>query len=173
MASWFGVMLGDGQLRGQRDEHGLELAEKLIGTEGVSEIRAWIQQASIQDRKGEICASFEVCAWMIQADGRLAEDERDLFEDMLAQSDLEDSLQEALCAALEDLPSLADLEERLLHPVLRELTFGMCWEIARADGEIADVERAFHQGLSTRLGIDAERADELRSLVESRQTLFE
>jgi len=173
MASWFGVMLGDGQLRGQRDEHGLEIAQKLVGDDGMSDIRSWIQEAPLEERTSEICASFEVCAWMIQADGRLAEDERNLFEDMLAQSPLSDEAQDQLCAALEDLPSLVDLEERLVHPILRELTFGLCWEMARADGEVAEMERAFHQGLSARLGIDPDRATELRDLVDSRQTLFE
>ena len=173
MASWFGVMLGDGQLTGQRAEDGLEMAQKLVGDAGLSDIRTWIQESPIEDRTSEVCASFEVCAWMIQADGRLADDERDLFEDMLAQSELSDEVQDQLSAALEDLPSLVDLEERLLNVTLRELTFGLCWEIARADGEVAEMERAFHQGLSTRLGIDTDRANELRDLVDSRPTLFE
>ena len=96
------------------------------------EVQEWITSTPITERAGEVAASFEVCIWMITANGRLSEEERELFEDILSQADLPDEEHQRLNEALVDPPSLQDIETRLTHPVLRELALGMCWEFAVA-----------------------------------------
>jgi len=173
MAAWFGLVMRGGKLVGTRDEQSLQLAARLVGEKGLVEFRQWLEETSLADRELAVCASFEVCAWMMQADGELSEEEKELFQDMLAHSDLSDDAQTKLEQAVDELPSLVDLEQRLEDPVLRELTFGLCWEIAVSNGDIAPMETAFHTGLARRLGIDSDRAEAIRDSVETRPTLLE
>jgi len=173
MAAWFGLVMRGGKLVGSRDEDSLGLAQRLVGEDGLLAFREWLEVTPRDEREVAVCASFEVCAWMIQADGELDHEERELFQDMLAHSDLRDELQEQMVHAVDDLPSLVDLEQRLVDPILRELTFGLCWEIAVSNGEIVPMERAFHTGLASRLQIEEARANEIRAEVETRPSLFD
>ena len=172
MASWFGVLLGEGQLRGERDEQGMMLAVRVVGEESMREVQEWITSTSLSERAGEVAASFEVCIWMITANGRLSEEERELFEDILSQAELPEEEHGRLNEALVDPPSLQDIEGRLTQPVLRELALGMCWEFARIDGSVERSEEAFFLGLSRRLEITPERAGEIRDAVETRSTIY-
>lgn len=172
MASWFGVLLGEGQLRGERDEQGMMLAVRVVGEESVRDLQEWITSTSLEERAEEVAASFEVCIWMITANGQLSEEEREFFEDILSQAELPEEEHRRLCEALVDPPSLQDIETRLTHAVLRELALGMCWEFACIDGRVERAEEAYFTGLSRRLEISAERAGEIRDAVETRSTIY-
>ncbi len=110
-------------------------------------------------------AAIEVCIWMANADRELDGDEAGLLKTLIDKSGLDDDTKDALVSEVHDPPSLADLEERLTHPVLRELLLFLAWELANADGTVARAEAAFFTGLAKRLGVSDARAKEIQAAV--------
>ena len=50
----------------------------------------------------------------------------------------------------------------------RELMLALCWELAGADGSVDRAERAYFEGIAKRLGVEDDRAAELRGAVMER-----
>ncbi|GAB4211832.1 MAG: hypothetical protein OHK0013_33930 [Sandaracinaceae bacterium] len=131
----------------------------------IAELEAWLASQPAEVRKRERQAAIEVCIWMANADRNLDADEAALLKTVIDRSGLDDDTKDSLVSAVHDPPSLVDLEERLTHPVLRELLLFLAWELANADGNVARAEAAFFKGLAKRLGVSDARAAEIQAAV--------
>ena len=109
-----------------------------------------------------------MCIWMAHADRKMDPEEAHLLRQIVMESDLDEEARDELVQASHDPPSLDGIEERVTHPVLRELLLALSWELATADGRVSDAERAFHVGLAKRLQVDENRAEEIRDSVTQR-----
>jgi uncharacterized membrane protein YebE (DUF533 family) len=131
----------------------------------IAELQTWLAAQPPEVRKRERQAAIEVCIWMANADRNLDAEEAAMLKTVIDRSGLDDDTKDGLVSAVHDPPSLMDLEERLTHPVLRELMLVLAWELAKADGTVARAEAAFFEGLAKRLGVSAARAAELQAAV--------
>jgi uncharacterized tellurite resistance protein B-like protein len=153
--------------RSEHEEAGEAVAAFVVGDERLEELRRWWGTLSPEDVAREKNAAIEICIWMANADRRLDPEEAHMLRAIILESGLDEDAQDELVAAVDDPPSLAAIEERLTHPVLRELLLALAWELAAADGEIDLRERDFHVGLALRLGIDQARAREIRESISA------
>jgi uncharacterized membrane protein YebE (DUF533 family) len=147
---------------------GLAVAAFVVGEERLDELRTWLQAQGPDVALREKRAAIEICIWMANADRNLDPEEAYFLKQLVMSAQLDDDTVDALVSAVHDPPSLDDLEERITHPVLRELMLALSWELAGTDGSVDRAEAAFHQGLAKRLGIDDGRADELRAAMTER-----
>lgn len=147
---------------------GLAVAAYVVGEERLDALRTWFDEQSVDVAVREKQAAIEICIWMANADRNLDPEEAYFLKQLVMASQLDDDTVDALVSAVHDPPSLDDLEERLTHPVLRELMLALSWELAGTDGHVDRAEAAFHEGLAKRLGIDELRADELRASMTAR-----
>jgi uncharacterized membrane protein YebE (DUF533 family) len=131
----------------------------------IEALESWLASQPREVRVRERRAAIEVCIWMANADRKLDADEAALLKTLIDKSGLDDETKDILVSEVHDPPSLADLEQRLTHPVLRELLLFLAWELANADGEIARAEAAFFTGLAKRLGVSEARAAEIQAAV--------
>lgn len=129
----------------------------------LSELAAWLRDQPASIRERERRAAIEVCIWMANADRRLDPEETNVLRTLIDRSGLDDDTQDLLVSEVHDPPSLADLEARLTHPVLRELLLCFAWDLASADGSVARAESAFFEGLAKRLAVPPERVAEIRA----------
>jgi uncharacterized membrane protein YebE (DUF533 family) len=136
-----------------------------IPKEKIAELEAWLAAQPSEVRVRERRAAIEVCIWMANADRSLDAEEASLLKTLIDRSGLDDDTKDLLVSEVHDPPSLADLEERLTHPTLRELLLFLSWELANADGDVARAEAAFFTGLAKRLGVSDERAAEIKAAV--------
>lgn len=136
-----------------------------IPKEQISALEQWLADQPREVRDRERRAAIEVCIWMANADRNIEPDEAALLKTLIDRSGLDDDTKDLLVSEVHDPPSIADVEERLTHPVLRELLLFLAWELANADGDVARAEAAFFDGLAKRLGVSAERAKEIQAAV--------
>lgn len=136
-----------------------------IAREKIEELEAWLAAQPAEVRRRERRAAIEVCIWMANADRNLDADEAAMLKTLIDRSGLDDDAKDDLVSEVHDPPSLVDLEQRLTHPVLRELLLFLAWELANADGSVARAEAAFFKGLAKRLEISDERAAEIQAAV--------
>ncbi len=168
MSTWIGTLSRGGFLTSDLEEAGIAVAAFVVGEERLSELREWMsaQARDVVHREEE--AAIEVCIWMAHADRHLAPEEREMLERIVLASQLGTTARDRLAVAIDHPPSLTAMEERLTHPVLRELMLALSWELALADGRIERSETDFYASLAERLGVTPERADELRDAVAGR-----
>lgn len=133
-----------------------------IAGEALQALQAWLIDAPKEVRDRERRAAIEVCIWMANADRELDPDEAALLRTLIDRSGLDDDAKDELVLAVHDVPSIADIDERLTNQTLRELLLHLAWEFANADGTIARAEEALYTGLAKRLGVSEERAAELK-----------
>ena len=168
MTSWVGTLTSGGVFRSKHEEAGVTLAAYVVGEEAMSELRDWMQQQSSAVLRSAQKACIEVCIWMANADRKLDPAEVALLKELLACSQLDDDDQDELVAAVHDPPSMDRIEERIAHPVLRELMIALMWEMAMSDGELAKAESDLLAGFAERFEIDRERAMSLRDAVHAK-----
>jgi tellurite resistance protein len=164
MTSWLGALAQSGVLD-EAGEAGEAVAAFVVGEARLAELNAWFRAQSFERAKAERRAAIELCIWMAHADREIDPEERHLLRQIVLASGLDDDSQDALVAAVHKPPPIDGVEERLTHPVLRELMLALAWELAMVDGRIHDEERALFTTLADRLGIDAERAEAIRASV--------
>jgi tellurite resistance protein len=165
MAGWLGSLGRSGVIDG--DAGGEAVAAFVVGETELGELRKFLTTVSRDVRDRERRAAIEVCIWMVHADRKVDPEEAHLLREIIGASGLSEDVQDELVQATHEPPSLDGLEERLTHPVLRELLLALSWEIAAIDGDVARAERDFYTGLSKRLGVTAARAAEIqRSIAE-------
>lgn len=161
-----GTLVRGGVLDGEPGEIDA-VAALVVGYDALVELHGWMDAQPPEVRARERRAAIEVCIWMANADRSLDPEEVAMLRGLIEHSGLSEEVQDALVSATHDPPSLADLEKRLTHPVLRELMLALLWEMAAADGSIARSESAFFTGMAKRLEVPAARAAEIqRSIVE-------
>ena len=159
---WVGLLAAGGVLEGK----GTAVSGRApVAKEKIDELEAWLAAQPREVRVRERRAAIEVCIWMANADRNLEADEASLLKTLIDRSGLDDDTKDLLVSEVHDPPSLSDLEERLTHPVLRELLLFLAWELANADGSVARAEAACFTGLAKRLGVSDARAEEIKAAV--------
>lgn len=167
MAGWLGALGKAGLIDGEAGTSSV-LAQFVVGEAAIATLREFLTTSSAEVRERERRAAIEVCIWMVHADRKVDPEEVALLREIISRSGLSDEIQDELVQATHEPPSLADLEERLTHPVLRELLLALSWELASIDGTVAKAERDFYTGLSKRLGVSAVRAAEIQRAIAER-----
>jgi uncharacterized tellurite resistance protein B-like protein len=170
MASWLGALARGGVLRDSWEEAGQVVAAFVVGEEQLGALRAWFSAQGPEIAARERRAAIEVCIWMMHADREVDTEEVHLLRQIIGASLLDEDTQDELVREAHEPPSLRGLEQRLTHPVLRELLLALCWELACADGRVSRSERDFYTGLAKRLEIDAVRASEIQRSIGERLT---
>lgn len=168
MATWLGVLGRGGLFWDAQQEAGVALAAYVVGEERLEELRQWMASLDEASRVREQSGAIEVCIWMAHADRELAATEADLLKEIVLDAELDEADRRRLTAAIDDPPSLEGVEDRVTHPVLRELLLALSWELAMADDRVDRFERDFYTGLAHRLGVEAERAMEIRDTIGER-----
>lgn len=173
MATWVGALARGGVFDDPDGEAaaGEAVAAFVVGEPALNALRRWFEQASFEVATRERRAAVEACVLMARADRRISPEERELLEDIAAESGLPDEHVEALRAMIAGdgpAPEVAGLEDRLTQPVLRELIVALAWELALADASIDPAETRFFDALAQRLGVSPARASELKDAVSSR-----
>lgn len=167
MASWLGALSKVGLIDQEQGDTPAVVAQLVVGEEGFGALRDFFASATPEVRERERRAAIEVCIWMVHADRRVDPEEIALLREIIGRSGLSDDVQDELVEAAHEPPSLEAIEDRLTHPVLRELLLALSWELASVDGNVARAERDFYTGLSKRLGVSPARAAEIqRSIAE-------
>lgn len=168
MAGWLGALGKAGLIHGAEEETSQVVAQFVVGEEGIAKLREFFAAASPEVREREKKAAIEVCIWMVHADRQVDPEEVALLREIIGRSGLSDDAQDELVSSTHEPPSLEGVEERLTHPVLRELLLALAWELASIDGNVARAERDFYTGLSKRLGVTAVRAAEIQRAIAER-----
>lgn len=164
VARWMGI-LSTGLLVGSEAEAAAIRAQKVLGSEQLSELRRWFGALPPEGLRDAKCAVVEACIAIVQADGVVADQERELLERIVQLSDLDDASQEGLLRRIDEKPSLDSVAERLPHPGLRELVLVMAWQLVTSDGHVEAAEHTAHVTLADRLGVSAARASVLRTIL--------
>ncbi len=168
MASWLGALGKAGLIDGGSADTSTVVAQYVVGEAAIGSLREFLESASPEVRERERRAAIEVCIWMMHADRKIDPEEVALLREIIGSSGLSDDVQDELVQATHEPPSLEGLEERITHPVLRELLLALAWELASIDGTVARAERDFYTGLSKRLGVTAVRAAEIQRAIAER-----
>lgn len=165
MSSWLGPLASGGVIDGPAED---ALAAFVVGEDRVAALRAWLAEQSEEVRLRERRAAIEVCIWMAHVDRHVDPEEAAMLRQLIDRSGMSDDDKDALVEATHEPPSLTTLEERLTHPVLRELLLALAWELASADGHIDRRERDFYSGIGKRLEIPPARAAEIQRAIAER-----
>lgn len=167
MQGWMGALARGGVI--DADAGDLDpVAALVVGHAELAELSAWLRSQTDAVRERERRAAIEVCIWMANADRSLDPAELEMLRGLIGSSGLPLEIQAELSASIEDPPSLAELETRLTHPILRELMLALAWEMASADGSIARSESAFLTGLARRLDVAPARTAEIQRAIAER-----
>lgn len=126
MSTWIGTLARSGVVSGE-EAAGLAVAAYVVGEERLDALRAWFAEQSADVAVREKRAAIEICIWMANADRNLDPEEAHFVKQVVMASQLDDDTVDALVSAVHDPPSLDDLEQRLTHPVLRELMLALSW----------------------------------------------
>jgi len=168
MSTWLGTLARGGLLRADHEEAGVAVAAYVVGEDRLGELREWMTSQPAEVTAREQRGAVEVCIWMAHADRKMDPEETHLLRQIVMESDLDEETRDELVQASHDPPSLDGIEQRVTHPVLRELLLALSWELAAADGGVADSERDFHVGLARRLQVGEDRAQEIRDSITQR-----
>lgn len=168
MASWLGALSRGGVVGDAWQQAGEAVAAFVVGKHELDALRTWFAAQPPEVAGRERRAAIEVCIWMAHADREVDVEETHLLRQIIGASLLDEDTQDELVRESHEPPSLAHLEKRLTHPVLRELLLALCWELASADGRVDDRERDFYTGLAKRLGIGDVRAAEIQRAITER-----
>jgi len=164
MTGWLGLLARGGVLQ---DGAGAKaVASFVVGEERVGELAAWFGTQDVEAARRERRAAVELCIWMAHADREVSPEERLLLRQLVARSGLDEDTQDELVHAVHHPAPIDRIEQRLTHPVLRELMLALAWELAMADGRIDGAELALYTSLADRFGIDPERATEIRGALD-------
>lgn len=168
MAGWLGALGHVGLIDGEGTTTSAVVAQYVVGEPAIKSLRDFFVRAPADVRDRERRAAIEVCIWMVHADRKVDPEEVALLREIIGRSGLSDDVQDELVQATHEPPSLEAIEDRLTHPVLRELLLALSWELASIDGSVANAERDFYTGLSKRLGVSAVRAAEIQRAIAER-----
>lgn len=163
MAGWLGLFARAGVL--ERRASGDAIAAFVVGEDRVRELAQWFASADEATVRRERRAAIELCIWMAHADREVSPEERLLLRQLVARSGLDEDTQDELVHAVHHPAPIDRVEQRLTHPVLRELMLALAWELAMADGRIDGAEIALYTSLADRFG-NPERAIEIRGAMD-------
>lgn len=165
IASWLGA-LTDGGVLSASAHAGRAVAAYVLGEQSLRRLRSEFEQLSPAQAEAEKVAVIETCLWMASCDRVVAPEERALLLEMTRCSGLPPARQAALEAEIGSRPAISDIDRRIQVYELREMLLAMCWELAIADGRVDPLESGFFSGLTHKLGISHERAQEIKAAVD-------
>jgi uncharacterized tellurite resistance protein B-like protein len=112
--------------------------------------------------------NLAVVARMMLADGRIADEEREMLEALLAEAELDDAASDLVRGWSTTAPVDDEVAALAvgLDPDARRQALSLAWVVALSDGDIDPEEEATYKALAVSLAV-AESCDELRSEVES------
>lgn len=167
MATWLGLLAKGGVLD-EAAEAGEAVAMYVVGEARMRELASWFAVQSTDRVRTERRAAIELCIWMAHADRTIDPEERHLLRQLVRSSGLDDDTEDELVRSVHEPPPIDGIEDRLTHPVLRELMLALAWELALVDGRIESEESALFADLARRLGVSDERASAIRSAVSEK-----
>lgn len=165
MATWVGALSRGGLLFSQEEEEGAHLALRVLGEDGLVQLREWFETQTADVVQRERRGAIHACVWMVQADREVATEEVELLQQVIQHSELPPKEQEELEAAIEEPLEPEDIAEELTQPGLRELMLALTWELAVIDNRVQDEERTAHHELAEAFGVSDARADAIKEAV--------
>ena len=168
MATWLGTLARGGVVSEEHAKAGIAVAAYVVGEGRLNELREWLSTAAPEVQEREQTAAIEVCIWMAHADREVDAEERWMLKQIIEAAELDEGARDHMIQQSQEAPSLARLDKRVTHPVLRELLMALAWELAASDGRIMRAELDFYDGLAKRLGIDPDRAVAIRAAITDR-----
>ncbi|MBX7192577.1 MAG: tellurite resistance TerB family protein [Sandaracinaceae bacterium] len=170
VARWMGI-LTSGLLVGSDAEAAAIRAQKVLGSQQLSELRRWFAALPPEALRDAKVAVIEACIAIVHADGVVADAERELVERIVQLADLDEGAVEWLVKRIDETPDVDSIVSRLTHPALRELVLVMTWQIVTVDGTVEHAEHQAHAELAAKLGIDSARASVLRTILRDEARL--
>lgn len=167
MVTWLGALSRGGVIFGVDEERGVDLAVRILGEDRLVSLRERFAALSPERRARERVGAIHACVWIAHADRRLAEEEVALLRRIVHHADLSAEQQRALLDAIDSPTPPAVFAEELTDAALRELTLGLAWQLAWADGRLDDEERRAHHDLAESFGVDAATEAAIRQAVVS------
>lgn len=168
MATWLGTLARGGVIAEEHAKAGIAVAAYVVGEQRLEELKQWLSSSPPEVQEREQRAAIEVCIWMAHADREVDSEERFMLKQIIEAAELGDETRDEMIHQTQEAPSLARLDRRLTHPVLRELLMALAWELAASDGRIMRAELDFYEGLARKLGIDQDRAIAIRAAITDR-----
>lgn len=170
MTTWVGALASGGVLQDPTEDEaaGAAVAAYVVGEDRLAELRAYFAEVGEQAASGERRAAVEAVIAMAQSDRDVHPEERHILRELVGKSGLDADAQDELVMLVHEPRGTSGLEDRLTHPVLRELILALAWELALADGRIDEAETEYYASLATQLGVTAERATEISEAVGER-----
>jgi tellurite resistance protein len=162
MMTWVGALAKGGVAADPDTVAGEAVAAFVVGEAALASLRTFLAEADEATARRERRAAVEVCIWMAHADRVIDPEERHLLRQLVGASRLDPDTQDELVEAVHVPPPIDGVEERLTHPVLRELMLALAWELALSDGRVDQAEEDLFDGLAKRLDVKRARARELR-----------
>jgi uncharacterized tellurite resistance protein B-like protein len=110
---------------------------------------------------------------MVKADGVFDQEEKTAIEQLLANPQINDHDRKRVLAAMDNISTFEDvINQNLLSDkksekaeIKRKLLLSLTWEIAKADGKVAEVEQELHDRMAKILQVDAQTVHEIRRLI--------
>lgn len=170
VARWMGI-LSTGLLVGSDAEAAAIRAQKVLGSQQLSELRRWFGALPPEGLRDAKCAVIEACIVIVHADGVVDDSERELVERMVQLAELDDDAVAWLSKRIDERPELDAIVARLTHPALRELVLVMAWQIVTVDGTVEPAEHQAYGDLADKLGVESARASVLRTILRDEARL--
>jgi len=169
MTTWVGALSSGGVFElDDAAAAGEAVAAYVVGEKPLTELRTFFFEADAADAARERHGAIEVCIAMAQADRDVHPEESHILSQIVGRSGLDEDTQDELVMTVHDPKGIEGVEERLTHPVLRELMLALAWELALSDGHIDEAESEFYKALATQLEVTPERASEISKAVAER-----
>jgi len=171
MTTWLGALARGGVIAAHASEDataGEAVAAYVVGEERLEELRAHFEDVDPAEAAGERRAAVEAVIAMAQSDRDLHPEETHSLRSLVGKSGLDADTQDELVMLVHEPKGIEGIEERLTHPVLRELILALSWELAVADGKVDDAESEYYARLTERLGVKARRAKEIADAIAER-----
>lgn len=163
VARWMGILSG-GLLIGEEAERSAIRARLVLGGPRLVELRKWFDAQTPEALADLKTAVIEAVVSIAYADGKVADDEVELANLLIAFSELDEATQAQVRARIATSPSLDLVVPRITHPAIRELVLVMAWQMASADGRVEQSEHGAYGVLADKLDVSPTRAHELRTL---------
>ncbi|GAP95650.1 tellurite resistance TerB family protein [Leptolyngbya sp. NIES-2104] len=110
---------------------------------------------------------------MVKADGVFDEEEKTAINQLLANPQIQDHDRQRVRAVMSNISTFEDvIHQNLLSEknsdkadIKRKLLLSLTWEIAKADGKIAESEQLLHDRMAKILQVDSQTVHEIRRLI--------
>lgn len=168
MTTWVGTLSRAGVVPAREAEAGEAVAAFVVGVDRLEELRRFFAAAQPAEVARERRGAVEVCIAMAHSDRDVHTEERHILKELVGTAGLSADVQDELVMEVHEPTPLDGIEDRLTHPVLRELMLALAWELALADGRVDDAEAKFFSELASRLDVSEARAQEIQDALSEK-----